>query len=81
MGLQQSVAAPTLAFKEDGTFKILQLADTQVHSFVTDRCQQLTVEQQRYPCSADNTTAFITKLIDAERPDLIIYTGDNGRVV
>ena len=49
-------------------------ADTQVGTFVTDRCQSITPDME--PCDAHNTTALMGTIIDAEEPDLVVLTGD-----
>ena len=33
--------------------------------------------QRTYPCSDFNTTDFLARVLDAEQPDLVIFTGDN----
>ena len=72
-------ALPSLKFAGDGSsFKILQLADTQVSDFIFSTCSSLSEEQQALGrCTAYNTTDFISRLIEDEQPDFIVYTGDN----
>ncbi|KAI8137836.1 Metallo-dependent phosphatase-like protein [Fennellomyces sp. T-0311] len=63
-----------LGFGEDGTFKILQLAD--LH-FTNDEgvCRDVLGDMD---CKGDNTTIEqIEKLLDLENPDLVVYSGDN----
>lgn len=50
----------TMNFKEDGTFRIMQMTDTHT----TD---------QMYP----EVTAFMEKVLDDYKPDLVVFTGDN----
>ena len=33
--------------------------------------------QRQYPCNDFNTTAWIARVLDAEEPDLVVFTGDN----
>ncbi|KAF9111391.1 purple acid phosphatase [Mortierella sp. AM989] len=66
--------APTLRFKEDGSFKIVQFADihmaTGPHS-----CYNVPSTMK---CTGDiNTIEMMEKMLDSERPDLVVYTGDN----
>jgi predicted MPP superfamily phosphohydrolase len=72
-------ALPSLKFAGDGSsFKILQIADAQVSDFVFDSCSSLSEAQLSLgPCTAYNTTQFMEKLIQNEKPDLIVFTGDN----
>lgn len=58
------------------TFKVLQISDTQI-LHMDSPCKQLTQEQIRWPCDAKNTTAFVKRLIDNERPDFVVFSGDN----
>lgn len=51
--------AKSLKFKSDGTFKIMQIADTQDTNL-----------------TSKNTIEFLEKALDAEKPDLVIFTGD-----
>lgn len=61
---------------ETGVLKILQISDTQIY-VTQDPCRDLTSSQKMWPCNGGNTTAFIERLLSEERPDLVIYTGDN----
>ena len=60
---------------EDGKLKILQLADLHLSSFdgvCRDQYPQISDE-----CKADERTmVFVNKLLDIEKPDLVIFTGD-----
>lgn len=70
--------APTLRFHESGTFTILQLAD--LHFSVQElACRDVpNVDKCR---SQTDTLALIERWIDEEKPDLIVFTGDqlNGQ--
>ncbi|KAG0300417.1 purple acid phosphatase [Dissophora globulifera] len=65
---------PTLHFKQDGSFKIVQFADihmaTGPHS-----CHQAPSTME---CTGDiNTLEMMERMLDSEKPDLVVYTGDN----
>ncbi|MQM06344.1 hypothetical protein Taro_039167 [Colocasia esculenta] len=59
-----------------GKFKILQVADMHYADGAATGCLNVLPEQVS-GCSDLNTTAFIRRMIDAEHPDLIVFTGDN----
>ncbi|KAF2571668.1 hypothetical protein F2Q70_00005305 [Brassica cretica] len=65
-----------LRFRDDGTFKILQVADMHFGMGSITRCIDVTDAEYGY-CSDLNTTRFLRRMIEAERPDLIAFTGDN----
>ena len=63
-----------LEFNNDGTFKILHLSD--VHYRIPDTdCRDVAPNEL---CTSGNnaTLSFINRLIDVEKPDLIVHTGD-----
>lgn len=70
--------APPLHFSRSGTFKVMQVAD--LHYSVS---QGFCRDTDRKPCEhSDNlTTTLVGKALDAERPDLVVFTGDqlNGQ--
>jgi metallophosphoesterase superfamily enzyme len=70
--------APPLHFNHDGKFKILQVAD--LHFSVSSGTCRDTILN---PCEhSDNlTNTLISHVIDQEKPDLIVFTGDqlNGQ--
>ncbi|KAL3332064.1 hypothetical protein AABB24_032598 [Solanum stoloniferum] len=65
-----------LRFRSDGTFKILQVADMHYGNGMVTRCRDVLESEFNY-CSDLNTTHFLRKMIDIEKPDLIVFTGDN----
>ena len=65
-----------LQFRQDGTFKIVQFSDPQIGTFWFDWCRDLTWEERQHPCSAKNTTTFMKRVLDYERPDLVVFVGD-----
>ncbi|PSS36385.1 Inactive purple acid phosphatase [Actinidia chinensis var. chinensis] len=65
-----------LRFRSDGTFKILQVADLHYGNGIVTRCRDvLATEFDR--CSDLNSTRFLKRMIEAEKPDFIAFTGDN----
>ncbi|KAG5594403.1 hypothetical protein H5410_035635 [Solanum commersonii] len=65
-----------LRFRSDGTFKILQVADMHYGNGMVTRCRDV-LESEFNFCSDLNTTHFLRKMIHIEKPDLIVFTGDN----
>ncbi|KAF8892061.1 Metallo-dependent phosphatase-like protein [Infundibulicybe gibba] len=77
-GVKSPPKAPPLHFSSSGNFKILQVAD--LHFSVSQGiCRDTDLE----PCvHSDNlTTNLISRVIDAEKPDFVVFTGDqlNGQ--
>ncbi|XP_039844661.1 probable inactive purple acid phosphatase 28 isoform X2 [Panicum virgatum] len=71
-------AAPLpLRFRHDGAFKILQVADMHFGNGAATRCRDVAPDAGGARCSDLNTTRFLRRVIEAERPDLIAFTGDN----
>ncbi|KAK9280504.1 hypothetical protein L1049_014196 [Liquidambar formosana] len=71
-----STAKQHLQFGENGEFKILQVADMHYADGKTTPCVDL-LPTQFASCSDLNTTAFVHRMILAEKPHLIVFTGDN----
>ncbi|KAM3698784.1 hypothetical protein ACB098_06G213200 [Castanea mollissima] len=65
-----------LRFGKGGSFKILQVADMHYADGKTTPCENVFPEQMA-TCSDLNTTFFLERMIHAEKPDLIVFTGDN----
>lgn len=65
-----------LRFNKNGEFKILQVADMHYADGILTPCLDVD-EEQALTCTDLNTTAFIERLIQNEKPDLIVFTGDN----
>ncbi|KAI3974487.1 hypothetical protein MKX01_017980 [Papaver californicum] len=65
-----------LRFNYDGTFKILQIADMHYANGKMTRCKDVLASEFKY-CSDLNTTLFVKRMIEAEKPDFISFTGDN----
>uniref|UniRef100_A0A0D6QRI1 Calcineurin-like phosphoesterase domain-containing protein n=1 Tax=Araucaria cunninghamii TaxID=56994 RepID=A0A0D6QRI1_ARACU len=71
-----SAKSSPLRFKENGKFKILQVADMHYADGKSTTCEDVLASE--FPtCSDLNTTAFVNRVIKAEKPDLIVFTGDN----
>ncbi|KAB1200251.1 putative inactive purple acid phosphatase 28 [Morella rubra] len=65
-----------LRFRSDGTFKILQVADMHYANGMMSRCRDVLESEFPY-CSDLNTTRFLKRMLEAEKPDFIAFTGDN----
>uniref|UniRef100_A0A7C9DKE3 Acid phosphatase n=1 Tax=Opuntia streptacantha TaxID=393608 RepID=A0A7C9DKE3_OPUST len=70
------VISRTLRFNTKGELKILQVADMHYANGKSTACLDV-LPNQVEGCSDLNTTAFIERMIKAEKPDLIVFTGDN----
>ncbi|KAI3761002.1 hypothetical protein L1987_51407 [Smallanthus sonchifolius] len=62
--------------KTKGEFRILQVADMHYAEGRKTACEDVLPEQFAH-CSDLNTTFFIERMIRAEKPDLVVFTGDN----
>jgi hypothetical protein len=60
---------PALRFRADGTFKIVQITDTHYQIRNGENGQSLV--------GAEETLAHLREALEAERPDLAVFTGDN----
>jgi len=73
----KSVPLPPLRFKStNGKFKILQVADMHYADGQSTKCEDV-LPSQISTCSDLNTTYFVKRMIKAEKPDFIVFTGDN----
>jgi hypothetical protein len=73
---QIRVPAPILRFGNHGSFKIVQVADMHYANGATTECLDVLPEQFD-TCSDLNTTTFLKRVIAEEKPDLLVFTGDN----
>ncbi|KAJ8095182.1 Phosphatase dcr2 [Marasmius tenuissimus] len=77
-GVKIPPRAPPLHFSREGKFKIMQIADLH-YSVSVGECKDVRFSL----CSAsDNLTGtLLANMLDAERPDLVVFTGDqlNGQ--
>ncbi|KAF9428842.1 hypothetical protein BGZ94_000790 [Podila epigama] len=73
-GQKQLPKRPTLRFHNDGSFKIVQFAD--IHMATGPHtCYNAPSEMN---CVGDvNTLDMMVRMLEAERPDLVVFTGDN----
>lgn len=62
--------------RKKGEFKILQVADMHYADGRKTHCLDVLPKQFSH-CSDFNTSVFINRMIQAEKPDLIVFTGDN----
>lgn len=71
-------APTTLRARADGTFKIVQISDTHLKAGVGTCNDALGPDGQYLPAiEADPTTIkFVGEILDVEKPDLVILTGD-----
>ncbi|ORX90710.1 Metallo-dependent phosphatase [Basidiobolus meristosporus CBS 931.73] len=67
---------PQLKFHEDGSFKILQLADLHMTSHRSG-CYDVPTTGEWKSCTNLKTLEFAERMIKAESPDVIVFTGDN----
>ncbi|KAA8535826.1 hypothetical protein F0562_030854 [Nyssa sinensis] len=65
-----------LRFRSDGTFKILQVADMHYGNGILTRCRDV-LASEFDNCTDLNTVRFLRRMIEAEKPDFIAFTGDN----
>ncbi|KAL3534845.1 hypothetical protein ACH5RR_003306, partial [Cinchona calisaya] len=73
--LQKQPQLP-LRFSCYGTFKILQVAHMHYGNGMVTRCRDV-LESEFEQCSDLNTTRFLRRLIEVEKPDFVAFTGDN----
>ncbi|KAK9050397.1 hypothetical protein SSX86_030637 [Deinandra increscens subsp. villosa] len=59
-----------------GEFRVLQVADMHYADGKKTPCEDVLPNQVAH-CTDLNTSAFINRMIQAEKPDLIVFTGDN----
>ena len=60
-----------LKFNNNGSFKILQISDTHFGNGVKSKCNNYYGN-----CSGLDTVKFISKALNIEKPDLVVFTGD-----
>ena len=71
---QQQQQNKKLRFGQNGEFKILQVADMHYANGKATHCLDV-LPSQYASCSDLNTTAFLHRIILAEKPNLIVFTG------
>jgi hypothetical protein len=69
---------PDLRVKEDGTFKIVQVSDTHMVTGVGSCKDSIDADGNFLPESVADplTVKFIDEVLDVEKPDLVLLTGD-----
>ncbi|KAF2767940.1 Metallo-dependent phosphatase, partial [Teratosphaeria nubilosa] len=77
-GSSVSMVVPLLRANVDGKFKILQISDTHMSSEPRLCNDAIDADGHvRAPFEADpQTQAFISEVLDVEKPDLVVLTGD-----
>lgn len=63
--------------RDNGRFKIMQIADLHLSTGVGDCREAIPDSYNGGPCEADpRTLDFVTKMLDEEKPDFVVLTGD-----
>lgn len=75
-GQHEKPERPTPRIREDGKFKIMQVADLHLSTGL-GKCRDPVPAETADKCEADpRTLQFVERLIEEEKPDLVILTGD-----
>ncbi|KAI1332104.1 calcineurin-like phosphoesterase [Xylariaceae sp. FL0255] len=76
-GTPAEPSKPQPRIRDNGKFKILQLADLHLSTGVGECRDPVPDEYEGGPCEADpRTLDFAAKLIEEEKPDLVVLSGD-----
>ncbi|KAI1390899.1 calcineurin-like phosphoesterase [Hypoxylon trugodes] len=76
-GSQAEPVKPQPRIKDNGKFKIMQLADLHLSTGVGHCRDAVPDEYEGGACLADlRTLDFVSKLLDEEKPDLVVLSGD-----
>ncbi|KAK9238541.1 hypothetical protein V1525DRAFT_455756 [Lipomyces kononenkoae] len=76
LGGKQSLPAVKLVLRSDNRFKIVQVADLHFSTGV-GKCMDPWPPETAEGCEADpRTLAFVNRLLDEEKPDFAVLTGD-----
>jgi 3',5'-cyclic AMP phosphodiesterase CpdA len=76
-GSQREPKKPQLHVRDDGRFKIMQVADLHLSTGVGICRDSVPDSYHGGPCEADpRTMDFVTRVLDEERPDLVVLSGD-----
>ncbi|KAI0852350.1 Metallo-dependent phosphatase [Daldinia vernicosa] len=76
-GSQVEPIKPQPRVRDNGKFKIMQLADLHLSTGVGHCRDAVPDEYEGGPCLADlRTLDFVSKLLDEEKPDLVVLSGD-----
>lgn len=68
--------AATLRYGADGKFKVLQFADMHFENGLNTTCSEVAKDEEKY-CTDMNTTVFLAAALQLEKPDLVVFSGDN----
>ncbi|GMM38357.1 phosphoprotein phosphatase [Saccharomycopsis crataegensis] len=72
----KTIKKPNLKINSNGEFKILQVADLHFSTGVGE-CRDPFPEESATDCEADpRTLKFLRKVLDIEKPDFVVLTGD-----
>jgi hypothetical protein len=76
-GAEQDPFKPPLKIQDNGRFKIVQLADLHLSTGVGQCRDAMPEDWNGGKCEADpRTLDFVVKILDEERPDLVVLSGD-----
>ncbi|KAI0024521.1 calcineurin-like phosphoesterase [Xylariomycetidae sp. FL0641] len=76
-GSQEERIKPQPRIKDNGRFKIMQLADLHLSTGVGHCRDAVPDEYEGGPCLADpRTLDFVARLLEDEKPDLVVLSGD-----
>ncbi|KAI1342042.1 calcineurin-like phosphoesterase [Xylariaceae sp. FL0016] len=76
-GSQEEITKPQPRIKDNGKFKIMQLADLHLSTGVGHCRDAVPDEYEGGPCMADpRTLDFVSRLLEDEKPDFVVLSGD-----
>jgi hypothetical protein len=76
-GHEEPPKQPAPRIRDNGKFKIMQLADLHLSTGVGKCREAVPDEYEGGPCEADpRTLDFVSRLLEDERPDLVVLSGD-----
>lgn len=76
-GVSGEIKKPELKFRSNNKFKILQAADFHFSTGVGECLDPFPLDSVKEPCEADpRTLELFTQVLDQEKPDLVVFTGD-----
>ncbi|KAJ2981166.1 hypothetical protein NUW58_g6757 [Xylaria curta] len=76
-GAHEQPKKPTPRIRDNGKFKIMQLADLHLSTGVGGCRDAVPDEYEGGPCEADpRTLDFVSRLLEEEKPDLVVLSGD-----
>ncbi|TMW58196.1 hypothetical protein Poli38472_011784 [Pythium oligandrum] len=59
------------------TYKILQLSDLHYTGDSTTKCHDTPLKMKASPCNEALMTKYVNELLDLEKPDFVVFAGDN----